>query len=76
MARKTSLDRFEVRLFADTLRETGLERARAFRLPDIAGVKKPWAALLLATEPVWRIPLPGFNPTLDEWLRIRCLVHE
>jgi hypothetical protein len=38
----------------------------------------PWIvlglALGLATEPVWSIPLLGFNPTLDELLVIsRCL---
>jgi len=38
----------------------------------------PWIvfgfALVLATEPAWRIPLRGFNPTLDELLEARCLV--
>jgi hypothetical protein len=38
----------------------------------------PWIvlglALGLATEPVWSIPMLGFNPTLDELLLIgRCL---
>jgi hypothetical protein len=38
----------------------------------------PWIVLGLtlglATEPVWSIPMLGFNPTLDELLLIgRCL---
>ena len=36
----------------------------------------PWLtfgiALVMATEPVWSIPLLGFNPTLDQLLSIRC----
>jgi hypothetical protein len=28
--------------------------------------------LALATFPVWRLWLFGFNPTLDELLRLRC----
>jgi len=36
----------------------------------------PWiglgVGLLAATAPVWRLPLLGFNPTLDELLRMRC----
>lgn len=36
----------------------------------------PWiglaVGLLAATAPVWRLPLLGFNPTLDELLQMRC----
>ncbi len=36
----------------------------------------PWSGLgvgpLAATAPVWRLPLLGLNPTLDELLRMRC----
>ncbi len=32
-------------------------------------------AMIVATEPVWCIPLLGFNPTLDQLLSIRCLSH-
>src|SRR5947209_15696654 len=39
----------------------------------------PWifliTALTFATEPIWRIPLLGFNPTLDELLQIRWFTH-
>ena len=39
----------------------------------------PWAGLalglLLATEPVWRLALFGFDPTLDDLLRLRCLAR-
>jgi hypothetical protein len=28
--------------------------------------------LVLATAPLWRLALFGFNPTLDELLRLRC----
>ena len=30
------------------------------------------AAIVLATAPVWRLWIFGFNPTLDEMLRIVC----
>ncbi len=36
----------------------------------------PWiglgVGLLAATAPAWRLPLLGFNPTLDELLQMRC----
>jgi len=36
----------------------------------------PWiglgVGLLVATAPVWRLPLLGFNPTFDELLQMRC----
>lgn len=36
----------------------------------------PWLvfglALVLATEPVWRILLLGIHPTLDDLLGLRC----
>lgn len=41
------------------------------------GSAMPWIVLglapLLATEPAWRIPLLGFDPTLDDLLDVRCL---
>ncbi len=37
----------------------------------------PWVGLglglVLATVPVWRLALLGFDPTLDDLLRLRCL---
>ncbi len=37
----------------------------------------PWIGLglglVLATAPVWRLALLGFDPTLDDLLRLRCL---
>ena len=39
----------------------------------------PWIVfglgLALATAPVWRLLLLGFNPTLDELLQIRCFTQ-
>jgi hypothetical protein len=39
-------------------------------------VALPWVllglGLVLATEPVWRLLLLGFNPSLDALLEIRC----
>ena len=36
----------------------------------------PWIAfglaLIVATEPAWKIPLMGFSPTLDDLLSITC----
>jgi hypothetical protein len=36
----------------------------------------PWilfgTGLLLATEPVWRLALLGYDPSLDDLLQIRC----
>jgi hypothetical protein len=32
-------------------------------------------ALMLVTEPVWRLLLVGFNPTLDDLLQIRCFTR-
>jgi hypothetical protein len=29
-------------------------------------------ALVLATSPIWRLWLFGFDPSLDELLRLRC----
>jgi len=31
------------------------------------------AAAVTATFPIWRLWLFGFNPTLDDLLRLRCL---
>jgi hypothetical protein len=28
--------------------------------------------LVLATSPIWRLWLFGFNPTVDDLLRLRC----
>jgi hypothetical protein len=46
----------------------------------ILRVALPWlalaAALTLATSPVWGQLLFGFNPTLDELLRLRCLPRD
>lgn len=33
-------------------------------------------AIVLATAPVWRLWVFGFNPTLDEMLRIVCQVSK
>ena len=39
----------------------------------------PWIVfglgLALATAPVWRLLLLGFNPTLDDLLQIRCFAQ-
>jgi hypothetical protein len=39
-------------------------------------VALPWIffgmAVVLATEPVWRLAAFGFNPTLDDLLQIVC----
>jgi hypothetical protein len=46
-----------------------------------SGLRKalPWIVLglglALATAPVWRLLLLGFNPTLDELLQIRCFTQ-
>jgi hypothetical protein len=46
---------------------TGVSRLRALLPWIVLGL-----ALILATEPVWRLALLGFNPTLDDLLEIRC----
>lgn len=43
---------------------------RTFPVPAIYALFA--AGLVLATFPVWRLWLFGFNPTLDELLRLRC----
>lgn len=49
---------------------------RKFVAPARLRTALPWLgfglALLLATEPVWKLPLLGYNPTLDDLLTIRC----
>jgi hypothetical protein len=43
------------------------------RLPVAAMYGVFGGLLVLATMPVWRLWLFGFNPTLDELLSLRCL---
>ena len=52
------------------------DRAMVVVLNGVGRVGKTSAALLLATEPVRRIPFLSFDPKLTELLRTRCLVHE
>ena len=46
--------------------------------PGVVGLRSavPWIvlglALVIATEPAWKIPVMGFSPSLDELLKVRC----
>lgn len=55
---------------SDTAGSRGSSAARRL------GAALPWIGLgiglLAATAPVWRLPLLGFHPTLDELLQMRC----
>ncbi len=55
---------------------SGTKRGTDSRAARRLSAALPWIGLgiglLAATAPVWRLPLLGFNPTLDELLRMRC----